>query len=765
MNPRRLPLALFVFLFSVIAPVAATPATLSEAKTAATTAIDRPDLVAYRGWLKYLLFQADHAAAGRGTDNPIARETIARLTEWTQRITANPTLLSTLRGVQEWAYESPADGSGQPFKIMIPTDYDPTRPPGVSLIMHGISGDHLSQSTGMKSRAGNFEIAVLGRSRGGWYVGLSQADVLHVLAYVEAHWKIDPDQIHLAGGSMGGAGTYRLATRFPDRFASGQVTCGMLLQEPLGNLLTVPIYATHSDDDPVVSILLDRGSLTTLRQRGAQNIFDEATGFGHAVWNYTAGNQRSNTWVTHQKRPASREVLHVDFTALDGGATRGWWAEVTEWGPAPKPAHFILTAGNDNTLFAELTNINRLTLRLDESPFDPQRPLQISLDGQVPVIIPAPLPDSLTIRPTGAPVTDEARPAIRPHTPGGAIQLYNGEPLLIVYGTHGSEQSRAALYDAADAASKSSNPAWVADNGERDPGDQVPHHQNLFGRLNVKTDTDVTEADLARCHLVLIGTAAENSLVGRLANKLPVQFTASEIRCDDGFTLTSRDRMIGLIHVNPLAPTRLIFWVASADPNGYAAEALIPALSMEFFHGADLIITHATAKTLVASRSFDAHWQWTGNRAASPLIPARLASHDKLAQAIAESVRQATAANFAVSGLSIPLGTTAITSEITRVDDLIPFYYAQSIDVLEFTGADLLKVNARIAVTKLKPGQHVEIQPQIDAARINPVETYRIAVPINLLYSFGRSVLNTPVVQHRTDISLDDAIQRFFPRE
>ena len=35
--------------------------------------------------------------------------------------------LGALTGVQEWAYESPVDGSGQPFKMAIPSDYDPAR--------------------------------------------------------------------------------------------------------------------------------------------------------------------------------------------------------------------------------------------------------------------------------------------------------------------------------------------------------------------------------------------------------------------------------------------------------------------------------------------------------------------------------------------------------------------------------------------------------------------------------------------------------------
>ena len=87
----------------------------------------RPELKDYRGWLKFLRYEAETAVARHGADSNDAREKIARLKDWMQRIDADPNLLGKLRGVQEWAYESPVDGTGQPFKIMIPTDYDPAQ--------------------------------------------------------------------------------------------------------------------------------------------------------------------------------------------------------------------------------------------------------------------------------------------------------------------------------------------------------------------------------------------------------------------------------------------------------------------------------------------------------------------------------------------------------------------------------------------------------------------------------------------------------------
>ncbi len=734
---------------------------LSIVYPAADSAIARPDLDAYRGWLKYLRFLAEDTTARHGADSAEAHAALARLDDWTRRITADPDLLGKLRGVQEWAYESPVDGSGQPFKVVIPTDYDPARPAPLSVYMHGYTGDHLNHSAGFHDHDGFFDVAVLGRARGGWYVGLSQADVLHVLDYIEAHWRIDAGRIRLSGGSMGGGATFKLGARFPHRFASGQIACGYVQQEPIGNLLTFPIYATHSDDDPVVSILLSRGPLAELRRRGGQAIFDETTGYGHAVWDYAAGNERSGAWGAAQVRPDSRTVRRLDFTAYDGAAMRCWWAEIAEWGTEARPARFTATAGEGNTLFVELDNVARLRLRTAESPFDPAQTLRVVVNGAVPIEIPAPLPGSIVVDGPGAPADV---PPARLHTPGGPIQVYDGSPLLIVYGTGGDAATQAALRAVAEIASQSPNPSWKDDRGEIDPADQIPHWRNLFGRLAIKPDTAVNEADIARCNLVLIGTAVENSIVARIAAQLPVRLADGRIVCSDGFELPAAQRTLGLVHFNPLAPTRLVFWVASSSPAGYSAEAAVPALCSPLFIGADLLVTHAAERQLVAARSFDSRWRWLGGREISPVVSPETEDHPVLARRIAEAVRRATGADFAVAGRVPQLGAAPVLPGVTRVADLAPLFYGHTIDVLELTGAEVLAAQARMDAAAPDALEWVALQPAAPAA-LDPDRTYRVAVPMALVGSFGRLAKVSSHLQRRTDTTVPEALTRFLTRQ
>ena len=745
---------------------ASAPSSLAELGVRTDSALSRADLVAYRGWLKYLRLAAENAAQRAGPDG--AATAARRLDEWLGKVTANPKVLASLRGVQEWAYESPVDGSGQPFRFVIPTDYDPAHPAPLTVYMHGYSGNHIEHSSGLVAHAGSFELAVLGRSRGGGYRALSEADVLQVVDYIEAHWSIDLDRVSLNGGSMGGGGTYRLGSRYPQRWASGRPSCGYASYLPLGNLLTLPIYATHSFDDPTVSVLHEVGPLAQLEERGGKVVFDLTNGYGHAVWDYKEGNARGLAWEKLQVRPFSRSVRRIDYTALDGDATRGWWAEVAEWGASPRPARFVLTVGDSNQLFAGLTNIARLRLRIAESPLDPSVPLVVSVNGAIPITLAAPLPREVVLALGSKGWGFEAKSpeaSFRLHTPGSATLLYDGEPLLIVYGTKGSEADRAAMRAAADAASRSPIPAWPAEGGESGK-DGVPHSHNLYGNLNTKADAEVTDADLARCHLVLIGTAGQNALVARIAETLPVHLSDSGVTCSDGVSFPGAHQALGLVHYNPLAPSRLIFWVASDDPAVYAANSPIPSVmgGGSFIAGnafvGDLVVMDSRSPTLVASRSFDSRWHWTPGRESSPLIPAALSTTEALSLRVGDALRRSEAADFALVNYYGEPGRTAVTAGTTRVSDLVPFFLNQPVGLFVVSGAEVQAIAQKVASK-----DSALLLAGFDPTKVRPEARYRVVLPVSVLWAFAPLIKPAPGDYRITGTDTGDAVERFLVGE
>jgi dienelactone hydrolase len=715
--------------------------------------LTRPDLAAYHGWVRYLMFRAEHAEERFGKGSERARHEQAELASWTQRIVADPALLTHLRGVIEWAYVSPVDGSGQPFKLNIPMDYDPARPAPLSLYMHGYSGNHLEHAAFMKERSGDFEMSVLGRSRGGRYRALSEADVLGALDYVEAHWSVDPNRVHLTGGSMGGGGTFWLGSRYPQRFASGRPVCGFGSDLPIENLLTFPIYATHSDDDYTVPVLHARGPLGRLRELGGNATLDETTGLGHNAWDYTEGNQRGAAWYVKQVRPSSHDVKRLTYRAIDGRATRDYWAEVAEWGPQPEPARFALEVGAKNQIDARLHNIARLSIRVGEAPLDRQAPLAVVVNGAK-LVHAAPLPDVLGLAlENGKWAWADAAPSLpfRLHTPGGANQLYTGEPLLIVYGTAGGADVTAALKNAAVVASHSSNAAWPSPNGELGD-DGVSHNQNLYGDLPIAADVDVTADALATHHLVLLGTASQNSLVARMAERLPVRLERDELRFSDGAREPASDSAVGLVHFNPLAPARLVFWVASNDPAYYRADALVPQVLGTFPTGADLVVSRVSEPSIVAARSFDSRWRWVA-RAASPTLPAAAADRAVFARALAESARRAVKADFALALQTAP-GNPSYANSL-HVADVAGLLYYEPISVMTLTGAELDA--ARQTLASKKPEALLQPQPP---ARLDPKATYRVALTARQISPLVSATHLAPKRYVMTDQDIASALLR-----
>lgn len=711
----------------------------------------RAELAAYHGWIKYLMFRAEHAEArfGKGTER--ARQDRDALASWTARILADPHLLAGLRGVFEWAYLSPVDGSGQPFQLNVPTDYDPARPAPLSLYMHGYSGNHLEHATYMKDRRGGFELAVLGRARGGWYRALSEADVLHALDYVEAHWSIDADRVHLMGGSMGGGGTFWLGSRHPQRFASGRPVCGFASDVPLGNLLSFPLYATHSDDDWVAPVLHSRGPAARLRELGGSIVYDETTGYGHEVWNYEAGNQRAEAWSLEQKRKPSQSVERLLFTAIDGQATRAHWAEIAEWGPRPEPASFALDVRGKNQLALRATNVSRLTLRVAEAPIERSAALELSVGGAR-FSQRAPLPDTLTLVHQGGAWSFEApapSPPFRLHTPGGANQLYGGEPLLIVYGTSGGAELTAALQSAAAVASRSPNAAWQSPNGELGD-DGVSHNQNLYGELKVKADVDVSADEIASHHLVLIGTAAQNALVARLADRLPVRHQDGQLRFSDGTKHPADDTALGLVHYNPLAPSRLIFWVASDSAAAYGADALVTRVLGTSATGADFALARVSEPVLLMTRSFDSRWGWL-SREASPLLPPAAADPATFARLLAEAVRRATQADFALALANGERGPSYAPS--LRLLDLTALFYYEPIAVMTLTGAELSQAEQALA-------SRPEARFQPAPGRLDPQRSYRVAVTARQITPLVRATHLAPRQYTLTELELASALGR-----
>ncbi|MBN1404642.1 MAG: hypothetical protein JW942_09285 [Opitutales bacterium] len=723
--------------------------------------LSNSELSAYHGWIKYLMArtQLDAERFGEASEQALAAKT--RLAEWTARIEADPNVIYTLRGPTEWAYLSEADGSGQPFQVNIPTDYDPQHPFPLSMYAHGYSGNHMEFAQ-YKPLQGTFELSILGRARGGFYTGLSEVDVLDALAYVREHWNIDPLRIHINGGSMGGWACFRYGSRHPDIWASARPACGFGMALPLSNMVDLPVYSTHSDDDPVVPIIEERGPIYRLKELGGMIISDDTTGYGHAVWDYAEGNARGEEWEKRQTARKAEEVRRIDYTATDGLATGAWWAKIARWGNEQAAARFVTRAQPDNTLYIRAENIAELDLFLANSPIDRNKNLHISVNSGLFFTVSAPLPEKLRLCENGGtwapcPCKETGE---RLHTPGGWTQVYDGSPILIVYGTQGNAEENAALKAAAIAASKSPNCSWPVDKGDPSQIDGVSHLQNLYGNLPIMADSELDEADIARCNLVLIGTAEQNAIVKRIADKLPVRMDREEITTDKGNKISAKGSAVALVYKNPEAPQNVILWLASFDSSFYAAGAKLPKLLQNRGLGVDFAVTGADDSRIFAAGSFDSGWNWSASDN-TPLCEEIADSRD-LGRMIADAYMKATNADFGVSpgrtSLALfPSFALEPVKGVTKLADVALFYYADPVYQLKLSGAELKKLADDSAKSELRV---LEFSSNFEANSLDDDALYSIAYisessdPISDLGCL-------PQVSEWTGVMANDAILRY----
>jgi len=278
----------------------------------------------------------------------------------------------------------------------------------------------------------------------------------------------------------------------------------------------------------------------------------------------------------------------------------------------------------------------------------------------------------------------------------------------------------------------------------------------------------VTDDDIARCHLVLIGTAAQNTVVARIAGQLPVHFAANgEVTCDDGVKFSGKHQAMGLVHFNPLAPARLVFWVASSDPAAYAVNSVVPAImgggtfiAAPIF-SADLLVTDATAPTVVAARSFTSRWRWSPDRAASPLLPAAMKNYGDLWQALGAAVRAAANADFALVNSYAPAGVPAVTPGTTRVSDLAPLFYDLHVGRREMTGGELTDLVRR---ADGEGTRRLFVLPAPRTGQLDAKRLYQVVLPVDVLWALGGLMQPPPRKYQLTDILVGDALERYLTK-
>jgi predicted peptidase len=174
------------------------------------------------------------------------------------------------------------------YAISIPDDYSPSTPVPLILALHfgvrggdaaGAGGDVVRILIGPALAELGAIIIAPDSVRGDWSSPENEKAVNALLDMALAHYSIDKKKVAVTGFSMGGAGSWHFAEKFPQRFSAAIPIAGRPPASASGWRL--PVLAIHSHDDQVVPFEPTEARVAELQNAGVNAKLIALTGITH----------------------------------------------------------------------------------------------------------------------------------------------------------------------------------------------------------------------------------------------------------------------------------------------------------------------------------------------------------------------------------------------------------------------------------------------------------------------------------------------------
>ncbi len=198
------------------------------------------------------------------------------------------------------------------YLLYLPNDYDKKGNWPLMLFLHGAGerGDNLElvKKHGPpklieEGKAFPFVVVSPQCPEDRWWEPVSLSALLDEIV---GKYKIDKDRIYVTGLSMGGFGTWSLATYAPRRFAAIVPICGGGEPITAQMLASVPAWVFHGGKDPVVPLARSQGMVDAMKRAGGNVKFTVYPDAGHDSWSETYANPKLYDWLLVQKRQGGK---------------------------------------------------------------------------------------------------------------------------------------------------------------------------------------------------------------------------------------------------------------------------------------------------------------------------------------------------------------------------------------------------------------------------------------------------------------------------
>ncbi len=501
-------------------------------------------------------------------------------------------------GLVARGYVSKIDGSVQPYGLVIPPNYT-NKTAGryrLDVWLHG-RGEVLSELNfirGVTSNAGAFQPAdtIVLHPYGRYcnaFKFAGEVDVYESLAHASQQYRVDDERVSIRGFSMGGAGCWQFTVHDPSRWFAANPGAGFsetpeflkvfqketLTPEPweerlwnwydcppyCENLKQVPTIVYSGADDTQIQAAQRMEKELALHDMKMRHIIAPKT--GHT---FTPEAKKEIELGMSQLAIAGRELVprEIAFTTYTLRYNRCAWLTLEGLGEHWKKARVeaklseapASAAGGPvaNRLRLDVTNVTDLRLEI------PAGGWPLSLDSPVEVSIVNGDRDNLAVQTIVTPPAETDR--------SWRLSLYRDGNRWVEGPRKESLRKRPGLHGPIDDAfldsflfvrptGKCASPqvdAWVHSEMNR----AIEHWRRHFrGVARVKNDTDVTEEDMKSSHIVLWGDPKANQLLGKIANQLPIKWSAEKVAAGEkSFDAASHAAIA--IYPNPLSPSKYV---------------------------------------------------------------------------------------------------------------------------------------------------------------------------------------------------------------
>ncbi len=198
------------------------------------------------------------------------------------------------------------------YTVYVPEGYNGSRVFPVILFLHGSSArgeDGIMPAQNglgpaILNRPGGVPaVVVFPQARETWAAGSADSNAaLAVLSDVMTRFATNPQRVILTGLSMGGRGSWELASAHPEQFAGVVPICGPGRPEDADRLKSLPVWSFCGDADRESLVLEMRKMVEAIKQQGAQARLTEYRGVGHNSWDRAYNDPELIDWMLEQHR-------------------------------------------------------------------------------------------------------------------------------------------------------------------------------------------------------------------------------------------------------------------------------------------------------------------------------------------------------------------------------------------------------------------------------------------------------------------------------